>query len=247
MAHSTPQAGLIIIGNEILCGQTQDSNVHFIGQKLAQIGVVLRQTCIIPDIEEDIIETVRRYAHNYDSVFTTGGLGPTHDDITAAAMAKAFDTSLQTHPEAKEMLMKHYGEHINEARLRMALIPVGASLIPNPVSVAPGFHIRNVFVMAGVPQIVQGMMEYVLPQLVPGSPIFTQTIRARLAESLLANQLRAIQESFMDVEIGSYPYFSMGNFGTSLVVKSHNQTSASNAAEAILALIAQLGHTASIE
>lgn len=217
----TPKACLIVIGNEILSGRTQDSNIRFIATELGKIGVILAEVRIIPDITEDIVNTVKSCSEKFDYVFTTGGIGPTHDDITTAAVAKAFGLKVVRSAEAEQILEKHYGrEKLNAARLKMADVPDGARLIYNPVSAAPGFVISNVYVMAGVPDIMQAMFAEVKGELKGGAKILSKTIAVYLTEGFIAAGLSEIQNNFTDVEIGSYPFIKNGRLGASIVCRS---------------------------
>lgn len=214
-------AAMIVIGNEILSGRTQDLNINYVAKKLVECGVVLAEVRIIPDVESVIISTIGELYEKVDYIFTSGGIGPTHDDITAASVAKAFDVVLEEHPEARSLLLEHYGENdLSAARLRMARIPVGAELIPNPVSVAPGFIIENTHVMAGVPRIMQAMMDHVACTLKGGAVIQSHTVSCTLTESVIAKELTAIQDDWKHVDIGSYPYFKDGVLGVNIVLRS---------------------------
>lgn len=213
-------AALIIIGNEILSGRTQDKNLAWLGKELNELGVRLMEVRVIPDIESTIIDTVNalRSAHSY--VFTTGGIGPTHDDITCASVAKAFGRKVVRHPEAERRLLAHYTpEQINEARMKMADVPEGAELIDNPVSTAPGFRVENVFVMAGVPSIMQAMFGNVKHLLTGGAKMLSCTLSAFVTEGTIAAGLTAVQNAHPATEIGSYPFIRDGRLGTSLVVR----------------------------
>lgn len=234
---------LIVIGNEILSGRTVDANVSYLAKKLSAAGIALKRVHMIPDDEAVIMATVRSSSAEADYIFTTGGIGPTHDDITALSIAKAFGLPLVLHPEAKALLTQHYGDQLNESRLRMGYVPEGASLVANPVSVAPGFKIRNVYVMAGVPIIAQAMVDMVVPTLVGGVPWVTKTIRTSLPESMIAKDLTSIQEDFPEIEIGSYPYFKLGGYGLSLVVKGSEASLVEDASDSIQAMISRLGGT----
>ena len=219
--NRTVTACLIIIGNEILSGRTQDKNLNHLAIKLNEAGVQLREVRVIPDIEKTIIESINAVRVVYDYVFTTGGIGPTHDDITSASVARAFDTPIHRHPEAERALRAHYGpEQINEARLKMAEIPLGAELIPNAVSTAPGFRIGNVFVMAGVPRIMQAMLDAILPQLKGGATVLAVSIATNLPEGIIAAGLTDIQARYPNIDIGSYPMYERGNLSTTLVLRS---------------------------
>jgi len=237
-----PTACLIIIGNEILSGRTQDANLAFLGRELAEIGVPLREVRVIPDVVETIVETVNACRAAFTYVFTTGGIGPTHDDITAACIAQAFGVALLRDPRAVALLEAHYEPgQINEARLRMANIPEGASLIDNPVSRAPGFQIGNVFVMAGVPKIMQAMFDDIRPRLQGGPKVSSRAVSTMLGEGILAEGLGAVQARFPEVEIGSYPYFRVGQSGVTLVARGTDEALLDSVAEALRKLIRDLG------
>ena len=219
-----PTACLIIIGNEVLSGRTQDKNLSWIAKELNETGVKLTESRIIPDIEQVIIDTVNSCRKHFTYVFTTGGIGPTHDDITSGCIAKAFGVSLERNKEAVSILEKHYTKDmLNEARLKMTEIPVGASLIPNPVSAAPGFRMENVYVMAGVPSIMQAMFGFVKSELRGGAKTLSRTLSAYITEGTIAERLSQIQQQSPEVEIGSYPFIRNQRLGTSLVSRSTNE------------------------
>jgi molybdenum cofactor synthesis domain-containing protein len=235
-------AVLIIIGNEILSGRTQDSNTPWIAERLTDRGIVLAEVRVIPDTEEVIIRTIKDVYKNYDYVFTTGGIGPTHDDITAESVAKAFDATLEKNEEAFKMLEEHYGlQELTDPRAKMALIPEGARLIPNPVTAAPGFIIKNVHVMAGVPRIMHAMLDHVLGSIQAGKPILSNTVACGLPESALAEDLEKLQEKYQDVQIGSYPHYRGGVLGLSLVMRSMNADNLNSATEELISIIENLG------
>jgi molybdenum cofactor synthesis domain-containing protein len=216
-----PTACLIIIGNEVLSGRTQDKNLAFIANGLNSAGIRLMEARVIPDIEETIVTCVNSCRRQFDTVFTTGGIGPTHDDITSESIAKAFGVKLIRHPEAKKILEAHYPpDQINEARMKMADIPEGATLIHNPVSAAPGYQIGNVYVMAGVPRIMQAMFDSIKHRLKGGAPMLSQTVAAFITEGTIAEDLGRIQTQFPTVEIGSYPFVRHQRLGTALVARS---------------------------
>jgi molybdenum cofactor synthesis domain-containing protein len=213
-------AALLIIGNEILSGRTQDVNLQYIALGLGQVGVRLKEVRVVADEEDAIIAAVRQLSASYHYVFSTGGIGPTHDDITAESMAKAFAVPLLRHPDAVARLQKHINAaDLNEARLRMANIPEGADLIDNPVSSAPGFRIGNVHVMAGVPRIMQAMFDGIKPRLRGGARILSASVLIQAPEGLVAGGLRDIQANAPDTEIGSYPFARNGRFGTVIVTR----------------------------
>jgi molybdenum cofactor synthesis domain-containing protein len=214
-----------VIGDEILSGRTKDKNVGFIADTLTEIGIDLLEVRIVADVEAAIVEAVQALSSRYDFVFTTGGIGPTHDDITADAIARAFDLPIDIDQRAVDLLMPFWNQRgivPNEARLRMARIPAGAALIPNAVSAAPGFIVGNVFVMAGVPSIMQAMMDEVVKLLPASSPMLSETIEARRGEGDIAAPAARIQAEFPNVRIGSYPYHDGERFTTRLVLRSRD-------------------------
>jgi molybdenum cofactor synthesis domain-containing protein len=231
-------AAVLVIGDEILSGRTQDTNLAYLAKFLAAIGVDLREARVVPDVEGEIVAAVNVLRERYTYLFTTGGIGPTHDDITADSIAKAFGIGIDYHPEALSMLGARYkpGE-FNEMRKRMARVPDGASLIRNSVSTAPGFQIGNVFVMAGVPMIMRAMMEDVAPRLRRGTVVTTATISARIAEGRIAAHLARIQQGHKTVAIGSYPYYAEDGFGVQLVARGRIPEDVEAAAQDIEAAI----------
>lgn len=234
-------AGLIVIGNEILSGRTPDANLPWLSEQLNQRGIRLVEARIIPDVEDVIISSVREMKGKVDYLFTTGGIGPTHDDITTAAMAKAFNTPLEQNEEAVRILQDHYRNDLNEARLKMAIIPKGAKLIENNVSAAPGFSLENVYVFAGVPRIMQCMFDNVAHTFKGGSPILSSTITCRLGESLLARDLSDLQERYPDIDVGSYPHFRGGLLGLSLVLRGTDSLRLQAATNETIEIIRKLG------
>lgn len=235
-------AGIIIIGNEILSGRIQDINVQYIALKLNQLGIHLREVRIVPDIEDYIVEAVLHFHTSYDYVITTGGIGPTHDDITAESVAKAFGRDVEFNERAMDILRARYGtEHLSEGRKLMALMPKDVTLIKNPVTSAPGFQIENVFVLAGIPVVMQGMLDSVLDIIIPDHPILSSTIHCNLAEGDLAGGLSELQQKLPDVDIGSYPFWRLGHFGTSIVVRGQKEDVISEASNQIAQLIITLG------
>ncbi|MCP4327092.1 MAG: competence/damage-inducible protein A [Alphaproteobacteria bacterium] len=235
-------ACLIIIGNEILSGRTQDKNLSYAAKWLNQNGIQLREVRVIPDVEDAIVESVNDCRRRFDYVFTTGGIGPTHDDITAASIARAFGVPIERNEAARKLLEEQYipGD-LTEARLKMADIPAGAQLIENPISKAPGFQIDNVFVMAGVPAIMQAMLDSVQHRLVGGTPVASRQIACFLAEGRVAHGLAAVQERFPHIDIGSYPFWKMRKFGVSVVLRGTDEASLAAATEAVRSLIRDLG------
>ena len=227
-------AGIIIIGNEILSGRTKDTNTSTLALWLNSIGVKVSEVRIIPDIENTIIETVNvlRKKHNY--IFTSGGIGPTHDDITAESISKAFNRKYEIHKEGYKILESYYkpGE-FNEGRQKMIWMPQNAKLILNPTSGAPGFSVENVYCLPGVPSILKSMIGGLKNEIVGGDPILSQTISLRTVESEIANSLTIIQNDNSDVEIGSYPFFQAGKLGVSIVIRSENKNKIENCANEI--------------
>ena len=235
-------ACVLIIGNEILSGRTQDANLVFLARGLNELGIRLRDARVIPDDARVIVSTVNEVRAAFDYVFTTGGIGPTHDDITAQCVADAFGVPLIVHPEAKLLLETHYPPgHLNEARLRMAMVPEGAVLLPNPISRAPGFQIGNVFVLPGVPSIMQGIFEQLKHRLVGGAKMLSRSVSCQLAEGTLAKELGELQARHPDLEIGSYPYFRRGDFGVTLVLRGTENARLAAAVEELNVLIRALG------
>ena len=221
-----PTAAILVIGDEILSGRTRDANMHHLAKVLSEIGIDLKEARFVSDVETAILNAVRSLSTSYDHVFTSGGIGPTHDDITADAIAAAFHTHIDVRADALNILRMHYerqGIELNEARLRMARIPDGAELIDNPVSAAPGFRLGNVYVMAGVPSIFQAMMHSVLPYLTGGLPILSETVRITRGEGDIAADLSALAQTYADVTLGSYPFQKDGIHGTNLVLRSSDK------------------------
>ena len=236
------KAGLIIIGNEILSGRTQDTNTQWIAENLQRRGIMLAEIRVVPDIESKIIKAVNEVRAEVDYLFTTGGIGPTHDDITAASIAKAFGVELARDDEAFRMLEKHYGlEEITPSRAKMSLVPVGSKLIPNPVSGAPGFIIGNVYVMAGIPRIMHAMLDHVILDLAQGKTMLSNTISCTLPESVLAEAMAALQERNPHVDIGSYPHYRGGAFGVSLVLRSTNEEKLKAATRELIQIVRDNG------
>jgi len=236
------RAFILIIGNEVLSGRTHDANLAFLANALNEIGIQVGEARVIPDDEKIIIDTVNYARAAFDYVFTTGGIGPTHDDITASCIAKAFNRPLIRNEEAVAILKTHYpSTDLNEARLRMANTPSEAILIENPISKAPGFQVENVFVLAGVPRIAQAMFENLKPRLKGAAPVISKTISTNLGEGLIAGPLGEIQNKFPDVEIGSYPYFGDGKTGVSLVARALCEDDVDLCLEEIKVMIESLG------
>jgi molybdenum cofactor synthesis domain-containing protein len=217
-------AAILIIGNEILSGRTQDTNTSTIALWLNSIGVKVQEVRVIPDIENKIVDTVKKLKAENDYVFTTGGIGPTHDDITAKSISKAFSLNYEIHKEAFKILEAYYkpGE-FNEGRQKMVWMPKNAKLILNPTSGAPGFNVENVFCLPGVPSILKSMLGGLTNKIVGGKPIISHTISLRTVESEIAKSLTNVQDNNKDVEIGSYPFFQAGKLGVSIVIRSEDQ------------------------
>lgn len=234
-------AAVLVIGDEILSGRTKDKNIGYIADRLTAVGIDLKEVRIISDEQPDIVAALNALRVRYTYVFTTGGIGPTHDDITADSVAAAFDVSIDVDERAVDVMLERYERSdLTEARLRMARIPEGADLIANPVSKAPGFNIGNVFVMAGVPSIMQAMMDDVVPRLKGGQTMHSETVEAGMGEGAVAKPLGALQDKFPDVSIGSYPYQRDGKFQTSLVLRSRDQARMQQAAEQLKVILAEL-------
>jgi molybdenum cofactor synthesis domain-containing protein len=216
-------AAVLVIGDEILSGRTKDKNIGYIAEYLTNIGVDVKEVRVVPDIEAEIVSALDALRHRYTYVFTTGGIGPTHDDITADCVAKAFGVSIDVDPRARALLLTRIAEKdLNEARLRMARIPAGADLILNKVSAAPGFRIGNVHVMAGVPSIMQAMLDEVAPTLKTGVKMLSESVRADCREGDIGTQLGEIAKIHPEVMIGSYPFQDDGRPNTNIVVRSRD-------------------------
>jgi len=220
-----PTAAMLVIGDEILSGRTRDANMHYLAGELTTIGIDLMEVRVVSDIASSIVAAVNDLRASYDNVFTSGGIGPTHDDITADSIAQAFGLHIDVRDDARAILEERYrdmGAQINETRMRMARIPDTAVLIDNPISGAPGFSVDNVHVMAGVPTIFQAMVASVLPTLTGGSPLLSQTLRIDHGEGVVAGPLAKLAGEFPDLSIGSYPFQQKGAFGTNIVIRGHD-------------------------
>lgn len=244
-----PTAAVLIIGNEILSGRTQDGNLNYIAKKLVSVGIKLMETRVVPDIEAEIVAAVNALRARYTYLFTTGGIGATHDDITADCVAKAFAVPLLEDPRARALLEKHYkAQDLNAARLRMARIPQGGNLIDNPVSSAPGFSIGNVYVLAGVPKIMQAMLDGLLAGLKHGPAIHSISVSGYVAENVIADELTIIANNFPALDIGSYPWVRGPNrWGTALVIRGIDKVLVMQAADAIKALVSKYDPNPEIE
>ncbi len=221
-----PSAAMLVIGDEILSGRTRDANMHHLANELTAVGIDLKEVRVVSDDPDAIISAVRDLAAGYDHVVTSGGIGPTHDDITAECVGAAFDTHVGIRNDARALLQAHYdrsGQELNKARLRMARIPDGATLIDNPVSTAPGFSLNNVHVMAGVPKVFVAMVESLLATLQTGKPLFSMTLKVMRGEGDIAGPLGQFAEKHSDLSVGSYPFQQDGAYGSNLVIRGHDQ------------------------
>ena len=238
-----PTACILIVGNEILSGRTRDVNLGYLAQRLTALGIDVAEARVIADDAGAIADAVNACRGAHDYVFTTGGIGPTHDDITTDAVARAFGVANVLNPEALALLKSAYRDEraLNEARLRMAHAPQGARLIDNPVSKAPGFQIGNVFVMAGVPRVMQAMFEGIVDRLVGGPPLLSRTLRVYLAEGDMAGPLKRLQDRYDDVEMGSYPFYRARRFGCSIVLRARDRSRLDAAAGELAAIMRELG------
>ncbi len=235
-------AALVIIGNEILSGRTQDANLAFLARELNEAGVQLRQARVVADEEAAIVEAVNALRARHDHLFTTGGIGPTHDDITSACVAKAVGRPYARHPEAERRLRAYYPpEKLNEARLKMADMPEGAELIDNPVSVAPGFTVENVHVLPGVPSILRAMLAGLKPRLRGGAKVRSRTLTLFAPEGEVAQTLGEIQARHPALEIGSYPFMRQDRFGTSLVFRGVDEAEIGRACDELVAWARERG------
>ena len=233
-------AAILIIGNEILSGRTQDTNTGTLANWLNSLGVKVGEVRVVPDEEKIIIDTLNLLRKTYNYVFTTGGIGPTHDDITAQSVAKAFNKKYEIHKQAFKILESYYKpDEFNEGRQKMVWMPEDAELILNPTSGAPGFSIDNVFCLPGVPSILKSMLGGLKNKIVGGEPILSQTISLKTVESEIANSLTKVQEQNKDVEIGSYPFFHAGKLGVSIVIRSENQSKIDECNSQILKFVSE--------
>lgn len=242
-------AALLVIGDEILSGRTRDVNIGTTAEFCTDLGIELSEVRVVPDVEAEIVAAINALRPRYTYVFTTGGIGPTHDDITADAVAKAFGVKLPINPVAREMLESRWresGTEVNEARLRMARIPEGADLIVNSVSAAPGFRIENVHVMAGVPIIMKAMLEALLPTLRTGRKVLSRTVPAQVGEGVIAGPLSALQGEYPDVKMGSYPRMGDGAVRTELVLRSPDAARLDEATARLRTIVAKAHRAAGI-
>ncbi len=231
-----PSAAMLVIGDEILSGRTQDVNVSYLAKQLTAKGIALEEVRVVADVHERIVAALRALSHDWDIVFTSGGIGPTHDDITADAAAAAFGVGIDVREDARAILEARYANSefdLNPARLRMARIPDGATLIDNPISGAPGFKIENVHVCAGVPKIFQAMVDAVLPSLAEGAPVISQSVRIERPEGEVAGPLGEVAANFPELSIGSYPFFDGSLFGSNIVIRGTDGEMVAKAAKEV--------------
>ena len=246
-------SSILIIGNEILSGRTQDINVQFIAKELSKLGINLSEVRIVPDNKQEIVFSLNQLRKKYDYVFTTGGIGPTHDDITSECVCEAFNLDYSINSEAYDLLKSIYPEdELNEGRIKMTKMPKGAKLIKNPLTVAPGFYIGNVYVLPGVPEIMQTMFLNIVKDLKFGDPIISETVKTNLFESIIAKSLEEIQKKFDDCEIGSYPSFDYkdkigSSGGVNIVVSGKNLLSIKKAKVEIILAIRKMGGKTTLE
>jgi len=243
MTTSQPTACIVVIGNEVLSGRTQDANVRFLAQRLGDLGIPVREVRIIPDVADTIVRTIVEVRAAFDHVFTTGGIGPTHDDITSECIAAAFGVPWERQPTVWARMEAHYPPgQFNAARQRMATMPRGAVLIDNGRSIAPGFSMGNVHVMAGVPSIMRAMFDMLAPTLQGGSPIVSRSVHAAdIREGEIAEGLGAIQSRYPTLDLGSYPYYREDGAGVAIVAKGTDASAAEAAIHEVTALFADLG------
>lgn len=237
-----PTASMLVIGDEILSGRTRDANMHYLAGRLTEAGIDLREVRVVSDDAPAIVAAVKALAAAHDHVFTSGGIGPTHDDITADCIARAFDDHIDVRADARDLLAAHYaasGREFNAARQRMARIPDRATLIDNPVSVAPGFTLENVHVMAGVPSVFKAMVESVLPGLTGGAPLLSQSVRIDRGEGDIAGPLAKLAEDHDNLSFGSYPFIENGAYGANIVIRGTDAAQINAAVHALETLFAE--------
>ena len=240
-AQPAVTAAILVIGDEILSGRTKDKNIGYIAEYVTAIGIDLKEVRVVADEQPAIVEALNALRTRYTYVFTTGGIGPTHDDITADAVAKAFGVSIDYHPEAVALLRARFGGDLNEARMRMARVPAGGELIHNKVSTAPGFRIGNVFVMAGVPTIMQAMLDFIAPSLKTGAKMLSETVRADAREGDIGGPLAEIAKAHPGAMIGSYPFFDeQRGPNTNIVVRSRDPATLAAAKTAVESMLTKV-------
>ncbi|MEN8834109.1 molybdopterin-binding protein [Pacificibacter sp.] len=241
---SNPTAAMLVIGDEILSGRTRDANMFYLANALTEVGIDLKEVRVVSDDKGAIISAVQSLSQSFGSVFTSGGIGPTHDDITADCVAEAFGVGIDVRQDAYDVMAAHYiaqGSEFTETRMRMARIPDTATLIDNPVSIAPGFKIENVHVMAGVPKIFEAMVASVLPTLTGGVPLKSQTYRIDQGEGAVATPLRALADKYSDLSIGSYPFQKNGAYGTNIVIRGGDEAKVTQAMSELMAIFPNNG------
>ena len=235
-------AAVLIIGDEILSGRTQDINLNAIAKFLGAHGVDLAEARVVGDVEDEIVTAINVLRERYDYLFTTGGIGPTHDDITADCVAKAFGVALYEHPEILAMMASRWGDDVNAARRRMARVPEGGSLVKNPVQGPPGFQIENVFVLAGVPTIMRGMLEDIGHRLKGGAVVISRTLRVEgWGEGVIAAPLAEVAKAYSDLSLGSYPFFTPEGYGSQLVVRGRDPEAVARAVEDLAEALSAAG------
>jgi molybdenum cofactor synthesis domain-containing protein len=241
-AENRVTAAVLIIGDEILSGRTQDTNLRDIARYLGTFGVDVAEARVVPDVHEEIVATLNALRERYDYVITTGGIGPTHDDITADAVAAAFDTELYEHPDILAMMQARFGGELNAARRRMARVPVGGDLVKNPVQGPPGFTIGNVFTLAGVPAIMRGMLEDVGPRLRTGAVTIARTVRVEgTGEGAIAAPLEAVAKRHPAMSLGSYPFYGEGGYGSNLVLRGRDAAEVEATVAELIAALTEVG------
>ena len=246
LSTETVTAALLVIGEEILSGRTRDENIGYVASYLTRVGIALREVRVVADVEAEIIAAVNELRRRFTYVFTTGGIGPTHDDVTTDAIAKAFEVDASVRDDAvAAMRLQYTEEDLTPARLRMARIPAGAELIHNAVSRAPGYRLENVIVMAGVPRVMQVMLDEVMPRLAKGRPMLARAVRVDAPEGDVAPPLAALQAAHPEVQMGSYPFFEHRRFGTYIVLRTTDEGCLESALRALWEVIAREGFSAS--
>lgn len=239
-----PTAAMLVIGDEILSGRTRDANMYHLANELTKVGIDLKEVRVVSDDKDAIICAIQSLKQAFDTVVTSGGIGPTHDDITADCVAEAFGVGIDVRQDAYDVMAAHYiaqGSEFTPTRMRMARIPDTATLIDNPVSIAPGFKIENVHVMAGVPKIFEAMVASVLPTLTGGAPLQSQTYRIERGEGIVADPLRTLADKYTDLSIGSYPFQKDGAYGTNIVIRGVDEAQVSQAMAELMAIFPDHG------
>lgn len=238
---SNPTCALVLIGNELLSGRTEDANMNHLARRMSDIGIRFLECRVIPDDKAVIISCLKELKEKYTYVFTTGGIGPTHDDITVDCVASMFEVPIVRDAKTVEAFENHFGDRLNEGVLKMADFPKGAELVPNTHSIAPGFRMENVYCMAGVPKIMRVMLEAIIPNLQKGNQIFSKSVDVYAGESIISKDFEYVQSIFKDVELGSYPFSREGKGATSLVMRSDNTTSLESAYNQVISFLVKLG------